>query len=221
MRSAILDAAEAEFAAHGFTGTGLRAIASRIGITQPLIHHYYGTKAALFDAVIERSYARYDLAQRDQWNRAPDDVRFFVEGLRILFAFVGQQRRLRHLMRWAQLEGRLPELPDGSHIDTKIVRGFRAAQAAGILRADIDVEVALLLIDGAVHGFWDRTETHPERFGDAPRLIEGLIEACLRAILSPTAWTEAQSLLAGGAANDGVPLSGRSRGDHDAGGADD
>ena len=46
----ILDAALELFAEHGFATT-VQAVADRIGVTQPLIHRYFPTKAALFDAV--------------------------------------------------------------------------------------------------------------------------------------------------------------------------
>lgn len=46
----ILDAALELFAEHG-SATTVQAIADRVGVTQPLIHRYFPTKATLFDAV--------------------------------------------------------------------------------------------------------------------------------------------------------------------------
>ncbi|MEQ9814454.1 MAG: TetR/AcrR family transcriptional regulator [Azospirillaceae bacterium] len=53
-RNAILDAAEAVFARHGYDGASLRAIANRAGVNQPLIHYHFESKDGLFRAVFRR-----------------------------------------------------------------------------------------------------------------------------------------------------------------------
>jgi len=194
MRTAILDAARSAFAENGFTATKLRDIAEPIGITQPLIHHYFASKQQLFDAVITRAFADYVARQKSQWERSPDDVRFFTEGIAVLFAYVGEQRELIRLFRWAQLEGRFPELPDSSDIDAKIYAKFVEAQQAGVLRANIKIQVAMLLIDGTVHGFWNRLDGYPDLLSDTDAIIEDLIDALLTSILSDEALAEARAL---------------------------
>ncbi len=51
---AILDAAEAEFSAHGFDGVTLRTIAQRAGVDVALPHYYFTSKDKLFVKVFER-----------------------------------------------------------------------------------------------------------------------------------------------------------------------
>lgn len=51
---AILDAAEMVFAENGFHGATTRAIAEAAGANAALIHYYFGSKEALFEAVIAR-----------------------------------------------------------------------------------------------------------------------------------------------------------------------
>ena len=51
----ILDAAEDEFAAKGFDGARLAAIARAADVPQALIHHYFGDKDGLYRAVLERA----------------------------------------------------------------------------------------------------------------------------------------------------------------------
>ncbi|MFT3695886.1 MAG: TetR/AcrR family transcriptional regulator [Kofleriaceae bacterium] len=51
-REAILRAAAQEFALRGFDGATTVAIAERAGVTQPLIHHHYGSKAKLWSSVL-------------------------------------------------------------------------------------------------------------------------------------------------------------------------
>jgi AcrR family transcriptional regulator len=51
-REAILAAARAEFAAHGYDAATIRAIAARAGVDPALVHHYFGTKERLFAAAV-------------------------------------------------------------------------------------------------------------------------------------------------------------------------
>jgi len=52
--TAILDAAEREFAASGFHGATTRAIAEGAQANPALIHYYFGSKEALYETVIAR-----------------------------------------------------------------------------------------------------------------------------------------------------------------------
>ena len=52
-RTAILDAARTQFAAQGFGGTSMRAIARDAGVDVSLISHYFGDKAGLLVATMQ------------------------------------------------------------------------------------------------------------------------------------------------------------------------
>ena len=52
-RAAILAAARARFAEHGFARTSVRSIAADAGVDPALVHHYFGTKDELFLAALE------------------------------------------------------------------------------------------------------------------------------------------------------------------------
>ncbi len=53
-REAVLEAASAEFAAHGYERTSTEKIARRVGISQPYIFRLFGTKRNLFEATVRR-----------------------------------------------------------------------------------------------------------------------------------------------------------------------
>src|SRR5712672_627026 len=57
-RGAILDAAIAEFAARGFEGASIRAIADRLGLQHPLITYHYRSKDILWRAAAEHAFAQ-------------------------------------------------------------------------------------------------------------------------------------------------------------------
>ncbi|MBN7784331.1 TetR family transcriptional regulator [Ponticoccus gilvus] len=48
----ILLAAEVEFADRGFDGAGMKAISTRSGVSQALLHYHFGNKETLYEAVI-------------------------------------------------------------------------------------------------------------------------------------------------------------------------
>lgn len=52
-RAAILAAARDAFATQGFAATTIRGIAAAAGVDAALVHHYFGTKDALFLAALE------------------------------------------------------------------------------------------------------------------------------------------------------------------------
>lgn len=54
VRQRILDAAQAEFTAHGFAAASTNRILERFGGSKPTMFRYYPTKKALFAAVVER-----------------------------------------------------------------------------------------------------------------------------------------------------------------------
>ena len=51
-REAIVESARAQFASHGYRGATIRGIAAAAGVDPALVHHYYGTKEALFAAAM-------------------------------------------------------------------------------------------------------------------------------------------------------------------------
>ncbi|KRA29976.1 MULTISPECIES: TetR/AcrR family transcriptional regulator [unclassified Nocardioides] len=52
-RAAILTSARERFAAVGFSGTTIRAVAGDAGVDPALVHHYFGSKDDLFVAALE------------------------------------------------------------------------------------------------------------------------------------------------------------------------
>jgi len=59
-RAEILEAADAEFAAHGLAGARLEAIGARAGISHPRIVQMFGTKRELFLDVVHAAFDKID-----------------------------------------------------------------------------------------------------------------------------------------------------------------
>jgi AcrR family transcriptional regulator len=64
-RQNILGAATEEFAHHGLGGARVDRIASRAGANKRMLYYYFGSKEALFLAVLEAAYERIRSAERE------------------------------------------------------------------------------------------------------------------------------------------------------------
>jgi AcrR family transcriptional regulator len=65
LRTALIDAAELEFAAHGFDAASTRTIAERAGAHQPQINYHFSSKERLWQATVDRLFAELDAALVD------------------------------------------------------------------------------------------------------------------------------------------------------------
>jgi AcrR family transcriptional regulator len=158
-RKRILDAAEREFAAKGFDGARLAAIAHAADAPQALIHHYFADKAGLYREVLERSLAAIaqvswhildTLGPPKKRGKAGKSKRFGrVELQALVDALVGMLvgfyatharvlRILRHeAMRGGPLASELVRAHVKPQLDDVVAR-FEEMRASGEVRADID-----------------------------------------------------------------------------------
>ncbi|MBL9021799.1 MAG: TetR/AcrR family transcriptional regulator [Myxococcales bacterium] len=101
----ILDSAEQEFAARGFPGARLREIAVAAGVQPALIHHYFGDKQGLYEAVIGRAVEHMSTASWRVLERHTDLeglVRGFVD---VMVDFSVTHHNLLAIMRAEVLSG--------------------------------------------------------------------------------------------------------------------
>jgi AcrR family transcriptional regulator len=143
-RASIVAAAIDEFAARGFKGASMDAIAARTHTTRALINYYFGSKEKLYIAVLEQVYAEIREAEvgLDLDHLAPADaVRRIVEFtygyylthegfVRLVVA--ENQARGRHLRKSKAM--RTLNRPIIDRLARVIARG----QAEGSFRPDVD-----------------------------------------------------------------------------------
>jgi TetR/AcrR family transcriptional regulator len=118
-RARILSAALKEFAAKGFAGARVDAIARRADINKRMLYHYFGDKEGLFRAVLRRK-----IAERQAWaeNLSGDPA----ESLSFWFEATCKDADWVRLLEWEALQGN-----EGKVIDEK---QRRAAVAGGLKR---------------------------------------------------------------------------------------
>ncbi len=204
-RQLILDAALDCFAASGFRSTSLRTIAKRAGVTPPLINHYFGTKTKLIEAVLAASVENYQQAQTLQWDRPIGDLRFFTEGLHVLFRWLGDHPRILELGQWARLEN-VSTRPQMTQVLDHVRAQIDHIRQEGGMRTGVDTDVLVILIDASFKGYWDRRATLDAYGIDLDDLDERYsriaIETLLRGVLQGAHLDHALKLL------DAPPLQG-------------
>jgi len=104
----ILRSAARLFSARGIDGVGMREVAAEAGVSQPAVHHYFGSKEALHDAVIDAMYA--ELATAGEGIRAAvmsaENLESAIElAIRSLFRFASEHREAVHLANREAIAG--------------------------------------------------------------------------------------------------------------------
>lgn len=134
-RRRLRDAALVEFAARGFDGTTVEAIATRAGVNKERIYSYFGDKKALWETVLAAELER--LASAVHLTGAGlDDIGEFAGAT---FDYHAAHPEVARLLQWEGLQDGPPADAAGrtSHYRDKVQR-FRAAQRDGVLDAGLD-----------------------------------------------------------------------------------
>jgi TetR/AcrR family transcriptional regulator len=138
-RVRILDAAEALFVEQGYSAVKLSELARSAEVTKSLIHHHFGSKEQLWEAVKNRAFERYFTAQMAMLEEAGEpDAALLRSSVEAYFHFLRDNPGVVRLFAWTHLEG-------DSHcgeLDNQLVGAgaewVRQAQMRGLLREDIN-----------------------------------------------------------------------------------
>ncbi len=88
----VVATAHAMFAAHGYAGVTMDAVAASVGVTKPLLYAYFGNKEQLYVACIGRSGEALVAAVEGAVASAPNPGEALKAALRAFFAFVADDR---------------------------------------------------------------------------------------------------------------------------------
>jgi TetR/AcrR family transcriptional regulator len=163
-RRSILDAAQRLFARDGFAGTSMRGIAKASGVSQPLIHHYFGSKEGLYRAIKQRLVEQaHDALPPDEDH--PRDISYIADLIRSAFEFVRQNEDLLKLTAWSNLEGESSLWPGAEMMVEREVGRFRDLQAKGLVRSDLN-PLLLLFMTEALTLYWCQNRSYYMSFFD-------------------------------------------------------
>jgi AcrR family transcriptional regulator len=189
-RGRILEAAARCYAKHGFRGATTRLIANEAGVNEVTLFRTFGSKSALFEAV---------LGQHGTTGPLPALPADPVDPLAELTAYVAASlervRAMRPLLMHSMSE--LDERPDAAefacrgrhHVHDTISAYIRILQERGLAAADVDVDVAAVMLSATVMS--DAMARHfiPDVYPPLEEAAERYVRGFLRAIgasLPPT-----------------------------------
>lgn len=86
-RKLVLDVAARHFAEHDYSGTSLRAIQREVGVNPATVHYHFGSKDALYRAVIVRSLDLIQHQRLDRLKKVPANLvgRARLEGILLAY----------------------------------------------------------------------------------------------------------------------------------------
>jgi AcrR family transcriptional regulator len=133
-RERILSAALKEFAAKGFAGARVDAIARRASINKRMLYHYFGDKEHLFREVLRRK-----MTERQAWaeNLSGDPA----ESLSFWFEAACKDADWVRLLEWEALQGAGQKVIDEKERRAATARGLeriRQRQARGQISPEFD-----------------------------------------------------------------------------------
>jgi len=158
-REAILDAAEDAFLTKGFAETSTSRIASMAGVTKSLIHHHFGSKEALWDAVKVRRFSIYSTQQMGMLREQEPSAELLRESMKMYFRFLREHPEVVRLMAWMFLEQSDDE--ECADLDRELtlagIEKIKQSQERGDLRDDLNPGFILFTFIGiAQHWYQDK-----------------------------------------------------------------
>jgi AcrR family transcriptional regulator len=146
-KARIIAAATTEFATHGLAGARVDRIAASAGANKQLIYAYFGSKEALFDAVIAAHI-------EELLDAVPFDATDLPRYAQALLDFEVARPELSQLGRWHSLErpGLLWQLPQTAASMTHKEAALAAAQADGIISDELPPHLLLSMLLALIHG---------------------------------------------------------------------
>jgi AcrR family transcriptional regulator len=182
LRSALLTAAERQLVASPDGDIATRAVCEEAGVTQPVLYRIFGDKRGLLDALADSGLERY-AARKAELEVSTDPAADLRAGWDDHLAFADQHAALYRLMfaprPWASSRAR-----DG--VTALLRKTLSRCAAAGLLRVEIDVAVAMLL--AANVGLVLNRMADPA-LRDVPGVSEGLRDALMGSVLDDEAPT--------------------------------
>ena len=159
-REAILNAAEAVFAEHGFDGTAVDAIATEAGYNKSLLFQYFGDKLGLYTQVLKRADREMGelLARLFASGLSDETVALQAQQLRVflatmvrtLFDYLLDHPRLVRMLTWEMAEGWQTFAQIASQFPPEDTAQFESlfhkAREAGLLRSDFAPVIQLTLM---------------------------------------------------------------------------
>jgi AcrR family transcriptional regulator len=159
-RARILKAALVEFAAHGYAGARVDAIARRAKGNKRMLYHYFGNKQALFSAVV-----RHKMAEHRSWSVTISNDP--AERLAFWFRNACEDPAWVRLLEWEALQSpaKVEDEHDRQRVSADWLESVRQRQANGQITAEYEAGYLALAMQAL--------SMFPAAFPQLVRLVTG------------------------------------------------
>lgn len=184
----ILDAAVAEFAAHGPDGTTVERIAKTAGVNKERVYNYFGGKRELFSRVLREELAKVAQAVPVE-SFATEDIGDYAG---CVYDYHRERPELNRLMRWEGLsfDGEVPDEAQRREYYGYKTSAMADGQRHGAATDAIDADHLMFLVL-SLAGWWfavpqvARMMTEPLSEEEHSRRRASVVEAVRRLTRSP------------------------------------
>jgi AcrR family transcriptional regulator len=171
-RERILEAAARSFAERGYDGTSTAGVAREAGVTQPLVHHHFGSKDGLWRAVMDHLFAALARAPAPRARPRSGSGRDAHALGHALASFVRFSAAHPELVRILAREGAAPTPRLTYLVERHVGPALAAAvaligkaQRAGVLARNLRPELLLFFVLGAGTHVFDVAALAKEALG--------------------------------------------------------
>lgn len=171
----IIEIATAEFGARGYAGSSMADIATRVGVTKPLLYQYFGSKDGLYLACLRNAGERLTegIAKAMDATHEPDEMPLAV--LTAIFSTFDDDRRAWSLLHDESLPDDIPEIAETAEgyrrrLTDLAVVGTRILLYDRGLTDGKDIEVISMIWTGIVDSLVSWWISQPDQ--DATAMID-------------------------------------------------
>jgi AcrR family transcriptional regulator len=167
-RERLLEAGTALFAERGYAGTTVQGIVGRAGVTKPVLYYYFGSKAGLFRAILDRAGRMQEELLSEILERPGTTLDRFLLIYRGIYEGLAEHPelfRLIHNLLFGPPDGIPPY--DVMAFHRRVFEAVQRIYAEGVTRGEVietePGEVAMLVL-----GLMDFCFHHDQVFGARP-----------------------------------------------------
>lgn len=153
-RHAILKAAEDLFVEQGFAATSMANIAKHAGVTKSLIHHHFGSKRELWDAVKAVVMEEYGQQQQQLLTERVPGVDLLEDSIVVYFRFLQKNPNVVRLWAWMAVENDQHCADLSMELTRAGAELLREGQRLGNIRDDVPAEYILAQFFSLVRGWF-------------------------------------------------------------------
>jgi len=153
-RHAILKAAEDLFVEQGFAAASMANIAKRAGVTKSLIHHHFGSKRELWEAVKSVVMEEYGKQQQQMLTERAPGVELLGDSIVAYFRFLQKNPNVVRLWAWMAVESDQHCADLSMDLTRAGAELLREGQRIGDIRADVPAEYILAQFFSLVRGWF-------------------------------------------------------------------